>query len=397
MTVRFVRQFDARYGITRSFWLADVEVRTPEGQRRRARRVAPVATQRGAEAVERRLRDELLAASATPTAPVQFATFAADWLRLYPSAAGNRPSSRREKEIHTRVHLVPAFGALTLEAVDGEAVDSFIAKLFDAGRSAKTIVNITTTLRRMLASAVEWKLLETMPPVRRLRVPEAQTRWLSCGEASALLRAAASERERTLLLFALKTGARAGEIIALRWQDLEPGYVTLCRSSTRGIVGTTKSGRMRRVPLISALAEALGTHPRVGELVFCHPDGSELSLNALHRCLHRAIDRAGLGRIAFHSLRHSFASQLVLLGVPLRQVQMFLGHSSLAMTSRYAHLAPSYEHAWMARLEEHGSAVHDAGLLLPHAGATVTRAQLSSGYRENVLCGLTRGAVPEVA
>jgi site-specific recombinase XerD len=77
-----------------------------------------------------------------------------------------------------------------------------------------------------------------------------------------------------------------------------------------------------------------------GKLVFCRADGKPLTLWQLHERLWAACRRAGLREIRWHDCRHTFASQLVMAGVPLRQVQDWLGHSTIAMTMRYAHLAP---------------------------------------------------------
>ena len=77
-----------------------------------------------------------------------------------------------------------------------------------------------------------------------------------------------------------------------------------------------------------------------GPLVFCNPDGSPFRIGQLHEKLWGACRRAGLREIRWHDLRHSFASQLAAAGVPLRQVQEWLGHSTINMTMRYAHLAP---------------------------------------------------------
>src|SRR5262249_28349642 len=78
-----------------------------------------------------------------------------------------------------------------------------------------------------------------------------------------------------------------------------------------------------------------------GPRVFCNADGSDMTLWQLHERLEGACRRAGLRRIRWHDTRHSFASQLASAGVPLRQIQAYLGHQSMTMTMRYAHLAPN--------------------------------------------------------
>jgi integrase len=139
------------------------------------------------------------------------------------------------------------------------------------------------------------------------------------------------------------TGARAGEQLAFEWSDLDlyNKLLVFRRSSTRGIVGPTKSGKERKVHLTPSLEVALRSIRHVkGPRVFCNPDGTPLTLWQLHERLWGACRRAGLRRIRWHDCRHSFASQLVMGGTPLRQVQEWLGHSTITMTMRYSHLAP---------------------------------------------------------
>jgi site-specific recombinase XerD len=128
--------------------------------------------------------------------------------------------------------------------------------------------------------------------------------------------------------------------------------VVFRRSSTNGIVGPTKSGKERKVPLTQSLERALREirHAK-GPRVFCNPDGSPLTLWQLHERLWSACRRAGLRRIRWHDCRHSFASQLIMAGTPLRQVQEWLGHSTITMTMRYAHLAPNAGREFVSALD----------------------------------------------
>jgi integrase len=155
-------------------------------------------------------------------------------------------------------------------------------------------------------------------------------------------------------MFAFHTGARAGEQLAFEWQDLDlyNKLLVFRRSSTNGIVGPTKNGKKRKVPLTKTLELALRAirHAK-GRRVFCNPDGTPFTLWQLHERLWGGCRRAGLRRIRWHDCRHSFASQLVIAGTPLRQVQEWLGHSTITMTMRYAHLAPGGGREYLAALD----------------------------------------------
>jgi integrase len=220
--------------------------------------------------------------------------------------------------------------------------------------SPKSIKNIRATLRKVLVSAKAWGYLDAVPELPTVKVPEPGWDFFNGSESEKLLAAARTEEERTLLLFALRTGARAGEQIALEWGDIDwvNRRVVLRRSSTRGEVGPTKQGRDRRVPLCDSLHNALRRHRHIrGDLVFCNPDGSPYSLWQLHERLWATCRRAGLRRVRWHDLRHSFASQAVMEGVPMKVVQEWLGHSTITMVMRYAHLAPGADNDFFRRLD----------------------------------------------
>ena len=261
----------------------------------------------------------------------------------------------REKRYHLDCHLLPFFGRLRLDEIKLERLERFVATLVrEKELSAKRAKNVLATLRRILVSAVEWEVLPTLPRFPKVKVTQGHSDFFNREESGKLLAAAQNPEERALLLFALHTGARAGEQIAFEWQDLDlhNRLVVLRRSSSDGIVGPTKSGKERKVPLTGSLHAALTAIRHLkGPRVFCHEDGSPLKIGSLHERLWGACRRSGLRRIRWHDCRHSFASQLVIAGTPLRQVQEWLGHSTILMTMRYSHLAPGGGREYLAALD----------------------------------------------
>jgi integrase len=193
----------------------------------------------------------------------------------------------------------------------------------------------------------------------KVKVADKGWDFFSREEVAKLVAVTREDDERALLLFALDTGARAGEQLALEWGDIDwhNNLVVFRRSSTRGDVGPTKSGRERKVPMTERLGEMLRRTKHLrGKLVFCRVDGKPLTLWQFHERLWGACRRAGLREIRWHDLRHTFASHLVMAGVPLRQVQDWMGHSTIAMTMRYSHLVPG-QGADLIRALEDPSAV----------------------------------------
>jgi integrase len=166
---------------------------------------------------------------------------------------------------------------------------------------------------------------------------------------------AAHEPVRTLLLCAVLTGMRRGELLGLRWEDidLEGHRIFVRRALWRGKFVTPKSRRSRRtIDLAPTLRAALAKFPSrfQGGLVFCSPDGEPINPDAFaQRDWARALRRAELRRIRFHDLRHTYASLLIAQGAHPKYIQAQLGHASIQTTlDRYGHLMPD-AHAAEAR------------------------------------------------
>jgi len=215
--------------------------------------------------------------------------------------------------------------------------------------ASATVKNVRATLGTILRSAKKWHVLREVPDLPRVRVPEREWDWLTAEESARVFDSTIDDFERALLIFAVHTGARFGEQRVIRWGDLDWSrrLVLIRRSMPTGTHETapTKSGKQRRVPMTDTLHAALKRiqglqHLQDGFVFGRRRDGKPLSIYTFTERLRRACRKAKIRGVRWHDLRHSFASQLVSAGVPLRQVQEWLGHSTMMMTMRYAHLAP---------------------------------------------------------
>ncbi len=340
------------------YWAADFVMVYPDGRTERVRKRSPVQSKQGAEEFEEKLRKQLLSRTGKKEIPL-FKDFVKKFLENY-AEVKNKPSEVRMKRSTFQHHLVPRFGNLRIDRIDAESIEAYAAKKLAAGKSPKTINNHLTMLRKTLVKAADWGYLHTVPKVTWLKYPDPEFDFFDFEEADRLLEAA--DREwRTMLLTALKTGMRVGELLALQWDsvDLVAGRIVVRRSDWRGHVGTPKNGKSREVPISPVLLAALKAHRHLkGDMVFC-PDGEDgrpFRENELRRPLYRACKKAGLRRIGWHVLRHTFASHLVMRGVPLKAVQELMGHSTMEMTMRYAHLSPDVRRDAVAKLD----APHDS-------------------------------------
>ena len=344
MSIRRRRWQDPKTGEVKDALMVDVKAVGKDGVLRRVRKVSPMQNRRAAERLEHEVREQLLNADASHEAEEQaaplFREFATRFLETY-AKTNNKPSEVESKEMILRVHLVPAFGEVALDDIEPREIEVYKAKKLKDGLSRKSINNHLTVLRRALAIAVEWGVIKHIPAMRWLEPPPPEFDFLTFAEADRLL-TAAEDQWRPMLTVAVRTGLRLGELLALRWSDvdLEGGRIMVRRAVARGIIGTPKNGRSREVPLSEQARAALRTQGRRGELVFSMPDGSMLTRGATKWPLKRALALAQLRPIGWHCLRHTFASHLAMRGAPLKSVQELLGHGTIEMTMRYSHLSP---------------------------------------------------------
>lgn len=223
-------------------------------------------------------------------------------------------------------------------------IDAYKADKLKAGLKPATINNQLGVLSKTLKMAVAWELIDNAPPIGLLRSPKPDFDFLDFDEADRLL--AAAEEEPlwwTMILVGLRTGLRQGELLALRWEDVDlvAGRMLVRQAVARSVVGTPKNGKSRVVPLSRETVAALRDYRHLrGEYVFCKENGALLTKGMCKHPLWRSCRRGGLRRIGWHCLRHSFASHLVMRGKSLKVVQELLGHTTMEMTMRYAHLAP---------------------------------------------------------
>ncbi len=332
-----------RYRQERGAWYVDVVVNHLDGRKERIRARSPINLKRAAEEHERKLIAAALERAAKPPAPPErrVREFAEEFITTYASV-NNKPSEVAAKKTNLRIHILPVFGDLMLSEVTAVRIDQLKAEKLAAGLSRKRVNNILATLHRMLVVAHKWGALAVVPQAGLLQLPPSTYDFLTFEEADRLL-VAADVDWRTAILAGLRTGMRLGELRALRWEDVDlPGGKILVRQSAwKDQVGSPKTNRTRTIPTSAALLDALNAHRHLrGPLVFCQPDGAMLTKEQMKHPLWRACRRVQLRRIGWHVLRHSFASHLVMRGVPLKVVQEYLGHTTIQMTMRYAHLAP---------------------------------------------------------
>jgi len=299
MSVTKVLKRNKKMGKCARRWKVDVQVRTPDGRRRRERRQIPASNRREAVTFEAQMRMSMLDGTyrkEEPQPAPKLSEFAPEYMGCQ-LASRIKPSTRAAKDSIVRNHLTPKLGRLRLDAIGPREVNRFCREQEKAGCKPKTINNQLAVLSSMLTTAAEWELIDKPPRIRFLRVPPQPFDFLDFDEADRLVEAAERGLWRTAIVTVLHTGLRLGEMMALRWQDvdLKTGMLLVRQSQWKSeIVGPKTLTSIREIPLNRVATFALAEHRHLrGPLVFCGDDGSPLSEQICRRALMRACKKAG--------------------------------------------------------------------------------------------------------
>ena len=337
----------------------DIRFRWPDGTPFRERANAPVtgraAAKRWAEDRERALLAAGKPAAEKPCPVVTLAEFFPRVITDHYEANRKKPSTIATAKILFRVHLAPALGGKPCSAIDDAAIAALKGSLVDA--SPKTVNNVLSVLSRTLRCAQDWGVWTgPLPKFGLLRTESGAMDWYEIPVYRRLVEAATlvGHAKLVLVLLAGSAGLRRGEIIALRWTDidLDRRMLTVSRSIWQGRETTPKGGRRRTVPLTEELHAALMVHRRrnilrsdrvlFGDKVDSTGAPAHLSSRIVRNWMTQAQRRAGLETTGgIHVLRHTFCSHLAIAGVAAKAIQELAGHADLKTTMRYMHLSPA--------------------------------------------------------
>jgi integrase len=288
-----------------------------------------------------------------------------------------RPKTIRSYETVVRVHLGPSLGQLRLDDLRPSDVQALLNRLSSSGRSPRTVAMVRDVLRQALNVARRWGLL-TRNVAELVTVPRAmrrERRALAVDEARQFVTAISGDRDEALYLLALTTGLRQGEVLGLRWSDLdleaERGSTRIVQALSRvhgaRLVDPKSAKGRRTVPLGRSIVLALrghrarqatdrllaGTRWIETGLVFTTRIGTPRDGPTVTRRLHAILESAELPQITFHDLRHSYASLMLAQGVPARVVMETLGHTDIRLTMNvYAHVPSELQRVATDRLDE---------------------------------------------
>ena len=277
-----------------------------------------------------------------------------------------RPKTHVGYEVLIRRHALPSLGRHRLARLQPQYLQELYRDRLAAGAAPMTVRHLHALLHRALKDALRWGLVvrNVADLVDPPRAPRPDLRTLSQDEARRLIDSAPGDRFEALYVLALTSGMRQGELLALRWRDLnlDRGSLRILGSLQRtenglAILEPKTAGSRRQVALTSEAVSALrrhrvaqaeerlgmGIHWEDNDLVFANEVGRPIEVrNLMRRSFLPLLERAGLPRIRFHDLRHTAATLLLQQGAHPKLVAEMLGHSRIGTTlDLYSHVTPT--------------------------------------------------------
>ncbi len=291
-----------------------------------------------------------------------------------------KPTIRVSTYVNNRVvvykHLIPGIGHFKLQKLTAHQLQSFYAKKLKTGTSASRVVRLNAVLHKALKHAKRIKLVgSNVSEDVDLPTPQSpDVQFLTDDQARQFLQRMKEHNLEALLTLAMTTAMRKGEMLGLRWSDIDfdQGVLRIRRTlnyiARYGFVeGEPKTPKSKReIVLPPFVLEVLKLHRSnqaekrliAGalwvdrDLVFCDKHGDFIIHMTLRYQFNKLLKEIGVPRIRFHDLRHSAATLLLSMGVPDRVVQEILGHTTSAQTNKYTHVSPSMQRDAMGKMDD---------------------------------------------
>jgi len=256
----------------------------------------------------------------------------------------NKAGSTQRRDRFSVAQLTSVFAGKYLFEITPRMVEKYKAERLEKVAPA-TVNRELACLKHMYTKAIEWGYVKENPikAVKSLKEPPGRLRYLKPEEVKELVGNCRGYL-RSIIVTALNTGMRKGEILALRWKDID-------LENRKIAVRNAKNNEARVIPINKTLYQELSnlSQKSNGDYVFSDKDGRPLG--DIKKGFLSALKRSGIEDFHFHDLRHTFGSHLVMQGIDLKTVQQVLGHKDIKMTMRYSHLSPEYVQEAIERLD----------------------------------------------
>jgi integrase len=301
------------------------------------------------------------------------ARYLQEWLSL---KANLGVKARQGYELNIRRHINPTLGAYKLSEIQPIQIQKLYRKLLDAGLAPRTVEYVHATLHAALQQAVKWRMISYNPAAAAEppRPKKQEKRALTAEESRAFFAEAINSKIYELLALAAHTGMRRGELLALKWTDIDDGVIHIVRALVR-VKGVThikelKEGDDKYVGVGESVLTLLGDLRKRNphDLVFCRENGKPLDPDTVSDWAKEVAQKAGFPDLTLHGLRHTNASVLRAAGVDMRMIQERLGHHSMGQTFKYTHIQLAMQKQVADLLDNLIPVGHQKGTNLPQNG-----------------------------
>ena len=333
------------------------------------------ATQREAQEWLMRTRNQVESGLTAAGAKATLRVFLVEWLATIKTSL--RPKTWGQYGQVARQHILPELGKTKLKDLRPDQIQSFYNRKMETGTSPPTVRIIHAVLHKALGDALRWGLIHRNPVsvVLKPKVPRREMKVLSADQVRQLLICTSGVRNEALYHVAVSTGLRQGEILGLKWSDLdwEAASLQIQRQVQRApgeglkLVEPKSAAGRRLIILGPSMLEKLLEHSKkqrsnsilVGEhwqehdLIFPSTIGTPMDQKRLHTNFKRLLRRAGLPDIRFRDRRHTAATLMLQQGIHPKIVQERLGHSQISVTlDTYSHVLPAMQEEAAIKIDE---------------------------------------------
>ncbi|HOK56911.1 MAG TPA: tyrosine-type recombinase/integrase [bacterium] len=261
---------------------------------------------------------------------IKFSQLSKEFLEKY-SKVNKRSWKRDQLSIS---HIEKFLGNKYIYEIKEKDIEEYKKTRLETGIKHSTLNRELACLKTILNKAKEWGYIDKIPKIKLFKENNQRVRYLTDDEEEKLLKIA-PEPLKSIIIVGLNTGMRQGEILNLRWKDidLKEGII---------IIGDSKSKEKRIIPMNETLKNIFINLLTIGgkEYIFENRNGERYSGSYITHWFERIVKQASIKDFRFHDLRHTFASRLVMKGVSVKVVQELLGHKDYRMSLRYSHLSP---------------------------------------------------------
>jgi integrase len=347
-----------------SSWYFAVDMGKGEDGKRKRMKKRGFATKKEAEAALAKVMHELNSGTFVQPTKTLYKDFLNDWLE-------NKKHSIKQQTHYNYVmiankHIIPEMGHLNVQQITAVVIQKFVNSLCSNSLTSAYIKKIIDVLNGSLKKAKRLGIISNNPVelIERPRISKKEMKVWDVQEVEKFLSAAQNDRLYIAFLLAITTGMRQGEILGLRWKDIDFDNNTLSVRQTLSHDGKTLTpeaktkSSLRTIHLPNHVLTALKKHRnnirqeklKMGEqykdhdLVVCTSVGTPVSPRNLNRTWYRLIEQSGVTQIRFHDLRHTHATLLLKEGIHVKVVAERLGHSNTRMTlDTYSHVQPNMQ------------------------------------------------------